>query len=112
MPEDFDKTQPKQGKKENTDSAEENDQRFESDSQKIVHRHLEDEDDVITDEDIRNVRVGMTPATMDAPTEARFEDDETLEDVEEKYIGKEADNDDQSSDDKSITPWDTIEPTK
>lgn len=34
---------------------------FESDTQKIIRRHLENENDQITDEDIRNVRVGVTP---------------------------------------------------
>jgi len=38
---------------------------FESDTQKIVRRHLEDPNHVITDEDLKNIRVGMTPPVMD-----------------------------------------------
>ncbi len=84
-------------------------ERFESDTQKIIHRHLENKDDVITDEDIRNVRVGMSPE-MDEPTEVRFERDDKIDEVEEKYIGEEAKNDHQPSPDKFITPWDAIDP--
>jgi hypothetical protein len=36
-------------------------QKFESDTEKIIHRHLANKDDVITEEDIRNVRIGITP---------------------------------------------------
>ena len=36
-------------------------ERFETDTQKIVRRHLENQDDIITDEDLRSVRIGMTP---------------------------------------------------
>lgn len=32
-----------------------------SDSQKIVRRHLENKDDVISHEDIENVRIGVMP---------------------------------------------------
>ena len=34
---------------------------FESDTKKIVRRHLEDKDHVITEEEIASIRVGMTP---------------------------------------------------
>lgn len=36
-------------------------ERFETDAQRIVRRHLENENDVITDEDLRSVRVGVDP---------------------------------------------------
>jgi hypothetical protein len=38
---------------------------FESDTQRIVRRHLEDPNHVITDEDLKSIRVGMTPPVMD-----------------------------------------------
>ena len=41
----------------------ENGQSFESDAKKIVRRHLEDKDHVITEEEIASIRVGMTPGT-------------------------------------------------
>ena len=89
-------------------------ERFESDSQKIVRRHMEDEKDIITEEDIRSVRVGMESSTMDAATEARFVDEETREKIEEHYISKKGKKDkkDKNLDDQQITPWDTIDPTK
>ena len=31
----------------------------ETDSERIVHRHMQNKDDIITDEDIRNIRVGV-----------------------------------------------------
>lgn len=36
--------------------------RFESDTKKLVRLHLQNKDHVITDEEIRNLRVGMVPA--------------------------------------------------
>lgn len=87
--------------------------RFESDTQKIIRRHLENKDDVITDEDIASVRVGMVPPEFDAATEARFEDDENREDVEEKLIGNTENLDkDENLDEGQVTPWDTIDPSK
>jgi hypothetical protein len=68
-----------------------NENEIESDSQKIIHRHLNNKDDIITDEDIRNVRVGSTPAVPDEATLARFE--------EEK------------NENTQITPWDLTENT-
>lgn len=64
------------------------------DTQTIVHRHLQDKDHVITDEEIRNVKVGDVDEipTIGAEAQARFEDDE---------------NDSLGEDEKG-TPWDTI----
>lgn len=43
--------------------------RYESDAKKIVKKHLQDKNHVITEEDIRNVRIGISPVnekrTMD-----------------------------------------------
>lgn len=36
--------------------------RFQSDTQKLMHRHLQDKDHVITDEELKSLRVGMAPA--------------------------------------------------
>ena len=94
---------------ENKDANQE--ERFLSDTQKIVRRHLENENDVITDEDIANVRVGMTPPNLDAPTKARFEDEEVKEEVEEEYVGDEDKLDEgENPSDERVTPWDTIDP--
>src|SRR5215216_7126215 len=115
MPEDRIDPQPRKDENvERTENTEPgtNGERFQSDTQKIVRRHLENEDDIITHDDIANVRVGMTPPDLDAPTEVRFEDEEAKEEVEEEYLG---DNDDlkegENAKDDRITPWDTIDPS-
>ena len=41
---------------------------FETDAQKVVRRHLEDENHVITDEELRNLKVGVDPVRSTANT--------------------------------------------
>jgi hypothetical protein len=75
-----------------------NDQ-FESDTQRIIHRHLENEDDIISEEDIRNVRVGMIPP------ETLTTEPEREEQVNE--ITQEAnDSEEKDPNDEPVTPWD------
>ena len=119
MPEDRISPLPQEGENVERNENEEsngNGERFISDTQKIVRRHLENEDDIITDEDIRNVRVGMTPPAADAATEARFEDEEAREEIEDEYVGDKQEEDrdkkDENLDNIQITPWDTIDPTR
>ena len=84
-----------------------------SDTQKIVRRHLENENDIITDEDIANVRIGMTPADLDEATEARFKGEDAIDEEEEDLLGDiDKIEDDENTDDRPITPWDTLDPTK
>lgn len=40
-------------------------ERFMTDTEKIIHRHLSNKDDVITEEDIRSVRIGISPNEAD-----------------------------------------------
>lgn len=96
----------------NRNEEQENTDRFESDTQKIIHRHLENEDDVITDDDIRSVRVGMTPPLPDTPTmenmaiekeEKKPEDNEA---IQKALLAKNK----ESRSDEPLTPWDTIDP--
>jgi hypothetical protein len=115
MPEESMNAQPR--KDENVESTENtedvNNERFESDTQKIVRRHLENEDDMITDEDIANVRVGMVPPEFDRPTEARFEGEEAREEVEgDLTTGTDDMDKDENLNNEQITPWDTIDPGK
>ena len=85
-------------------NTDQNGERFESDTQKVVRRHLENEDDIITDEDIRNVRVGMTPP-LDTPTE------EAIKDREEKAADRKTPSEDETlPGEQKITPWDVVEP--
>ena len=77
---------------------------METDSSEIVRRHLEDENHEITDEDIRNVKVGSTedePATTGAEAAARF----TEEESEEK---KDKGNKLPDADATPGTPWDVL----
>jgi hypothetical protein len=115
MPEESMNLQPQKGENVEPDENNEgvNNERFESDTQKIVRRHLENEDDMITDEDIANVRVGMVPPEFDSATEARFEGEEAREEVEDDLTRGTNDMEkDENLDKEQITPWDTIDPGK
>ncbi|HTM93179.1 MAG TPA: hypothetical protein VL095_12220 [Flavisolibacter sp.] len=96
---------------ENNENREDiNNEPFESDTQKIMRRHLENKDDIITDEDIANIRVGMVPPEFDRATESRFEGDEAREEVENEITGETKEiNKDENLDEGQITPWDTID---
>lgn len=76
-----------------------NEERFESDTQKIIHRHLENKEDVITDEDIANVRVGIAPPVLDEATEQKFEEDFGNDEGVDIDAGKK----------KTVTPWDVLD---
>lgn len=97
---------------ENNESPEqsESSERFETDSKKIVRRHMEDEDHVISEEEMQNIRVGVTPSDLDEATDARFGDDDVVEDAEEEILGKDVDDieEDKNNNDR-ITPWDAID---
>ena len=83
--------------------AEGNDEKpsFESDTQKIIHRHLQNEDDIISEEDIRNVRVGMTPPQSLSDAEDAAALDEVEKDANEEGEGKDSS--------EQITPWDVVD---
>ena len=79
-------------------------ERFESDSHKLVQKHLSDQHHQITDEELANVRIGASPEP-DAPpqkavskAEERISDNKTIND-ENTVPGA-----------QKITPWDTIDP--
>ena|SRR5215203_2664897 len=115
MPQDRNNPQPQQNENFEANENLENvdNERFESDTQKIVRRHLENKDDVISHEDIANVRVGLVPPEFDSATEARFEGEEDREEVEEELLGDTEDmKKDENLEDSQITPWDTLDPTK
>lgn len=96
---------------ENTENV--NDTHFESDTQKIVRRHLQNKDDIITDEDIASIRVGMIPAEFDEATAARFEGNDAREEVEDELLDNTDDmKKDENLDEGQITPWDTIDPAR
>ncbi len=81
-----------------------NEEQFESDTQKLVRRHLEDENHVITEEELRNVRVGMSPPP-DAPTM------EAIHEREEKAADRKvADEDETAPGEQQATSWDILKP--
>ena len=80
------------------------DQSFQTDSEKLVQRHLEDPNHVITEEEMQNIRVGMTPPP-DAPTR------EAIRESDEKIADRKAENEeDTTPGSQKVTPWDVIDP--
>jgi hypothetical protein len=77
---------------------------FESDSHKLVQKHMADQNHKITDEELANVRVGMSPGP-DVPTQqAISESEDRIADekrIEEDKLVPGA---------QKITPWDTLQP--
>ena len=78
-----------------------------TDSAEIVRRHLQDKNDEITEDDIRNVKIVTTddePVTVGAEAAARLLDDES------ELAGDGIDNDKAEPDpkDKPGTPWDVL----
>lgn len=79
-------------------------QAFESDAEKISHRHLSDPNHVITEEEMKQIKVGMTPPP-DAPTE------EAIRDGENRIADHKADKeDDITPGGQKMTPWDLLGP--
>lgn len=75
-------------------------QPFESDTQKIVREHLSDPNHVISEEDFKNVRIGMTPE-LDETTREQIDTLQQRVDEQQKEAGGPA-----------VTPWDVIDPDK
>jgi hypothetical protein len=77
--------------------------RFQSDAQKLANQHLADQNHVITDEDLQNVRVGMTPPP-DEPTQ------QAIKDAEERIADRKTDSEDDTIPGaQKTTPWDVID---
>lgn len=76
--------------------------RFESDTQKLVRQHMEDPNHQITEEEIASVRIGMTPP-IDAPTQ------QAVRDAEDRIADKKADSEEDTlPGTQKSTPWDVI----
>ncbi len=85
-------------------------EKFESDTQKIVRKHLEDPDHKITDEEMQNIRVGMIPPEFSEATNARLEGEEAIERVEKKIVGNEEQiEEDKNTRNDKLNPWDVRE---
>jgi hypothetical protein len=66
-----------------------------------IHRHLSDKNDVISEEDIRNVRTDFTEITTASSTRASDEKEQVSKEDGEVVNGK---NDDNSI----LTPWSVL----
>lgn len=92
----------------NNPDPEEN-REYENDADRIIHRHLKNKDDIITEDDIRSVRVGQTSSSMDEATRARFEEEENVEKFEDEVADEpnsEQGENGEASAGNPITPWD------
>lgn len=78
--------------------------RFESDTERIIHRHLSNKDDVITDDDIRNVRIGVTPT----PQQIQDKQEQFENEVESAAQSTNEEEPDQTG--EPTTPWDLPRP--
>ena len=72
-------------------------ERFETDTDRIVHRHLADENDVITDEDLRNVRISTDLPRPEETTVGAEAASLEEEEVDEKPFNR------------PVTPFDVVE---
>lgn len=80
-----------------------NGERFQTDAQKLAARHLADPDHVITDEDLANIKVGVTPPDPDAPTQ------QAVAESEDRIADRKSDSDDDTIPGaQKSTPWDVI----
>lgn len=73
---------------------------FQTDTQRLMRKHMADQNHVITDEDLANVRVGMSPGP-DAPTQ------QAIEEADKRISDSKADSeDDVIPGAQKTTPWD------
>lgn len=86
------------------ENGEQSGERFQSDTQKVVQQHLQDENHVISEEDIRNVRIGVTPPTDDQRADNPDSRDERIADRKSDA------EDDTIPGGQKATPWDVINP--
>lgn len=80
--------------------SDELDESEELSTQDVVRRHMEDENHVITDQEMQNIKVGQSdeaePIATEGLIEAREEDDES-------------ETEDEPDKDHPVTPWDVVE---
>jgi hypothetical protein len=79
--------------------------RFESDTQRLTHKHLADPNHVISEEELAQVRVGMSPGP-DAPTQT------AIHEAEDRISDKKKDSEeDLTPGAQKATPWNIVDPT-
>lgn len=84
------------------DKRQVNGQPYESDAERLVHKHLADPNHVITDEELASIRVGVVSAP-DEPTR------EAVDEFEGRTADVKADSeDDEIPGAQKATPWDVV----
>lgn len=73
---------------------------FQTDTQRLMRKHMADQNHVITDEDLAKVRVGMSPEPDEPTKEAIKEADDRIAD------SKTINEDETLPGAQKITPWD------
>ena len=87
-------------KQEETPQNNRRDENFQSDTQRLVQKHLSDPEHEITNEELANVRVGMSPGP-DAPTQ------QAIRESDERVADSKTDSEDDTLPGaQKITPWD------
>ena len=77
--------------------------KFQSDTQKLSQKHMADPNHQITDEELKQVRVGMSPGA-DEPTRI------AVSEAEERIADTKADSEEDTLPGaQKMTPWDTVE---
>lgn len=75
-----------------------------SDANKLADKHLADPNHVITDEDMRNIKIGVT-GEADEPTK------QAIEEAEDRIADHKSDSeDDATPGSQKSTPWDVLGP--
>jgi hypothetical protein len=77
---------------------------FRSDASKLAQKHLSDPNHVITEEDMKKIRVGVSSGP-DAPTR------QAVKDAEDRIADSKSNKDDDTlPGGQKVTPWDTLNP--
>jgi hypothetical protein len=77
---------------------------FRTDASKLAKKHLSDPNHVITEEEMRNIRVGVASGP-DAPTR------QAVKDAEDRIADSKSDKEDDTlPGGQKLTPWDTLNP--
>ena len=75
-----------------------------SDAKELADKHLADPEHIITDEDMRKIRIGVT-GEADAPTK------QAVKEADNRVADKKADSEEDTAPGaEKMTPWDTINP--
>ena len=78
-------------------------ERFESDADRLVHRHLADKNHTITEEELQSIRIGHLSTGETVSEEAPLQSEDKAADI------KADDESDTAPGAQKATPWDVLE---